>query len=227
MSSAPAAPTPTYPRAPSPYFFRRRTLGRAPSPPTWACYEQINSEYGGEFSCSDSDSCDDDDDECAHDHKHDEEDDDDEHSCSEDGEDYAVVSHGATDVESMDVDEAGDAEKKAHEHVKAKSKGKAKSTSSGKEKHERHTRKRVSDAREWEDDEEDEQVRKRMRPNEYQHDLHEQLLEAEQAGAEMDLEEELEDDDEDEEIEDLDRVLPADVTTDEAFEEEPDELDEG
>jgi len=44
---------------------------------------------------------------------------------------------------------------------------------------------------------------------------------------EMDLEEELEEDDEDDEIEDLDRVLPADVTTDEAFEEEPDELDEG
>lgn len=44
---------------------------------------------------------------------------------------------------------------------------------------------------------------------------------------EMDLEEDLEDDDEDEEIEDLDRVLPADVTTDEAFVEEPDELDEG
>ncbi|TMD31859.1 MAG: tetratricopeptide repeat protein [Chloroflexi bacterium] len=43
---------------------------------------------------------------------------------------------------------------------------------------------------------------------------------------ELDLEEDLEDDIEDEEIEDLDRVLPADVTTDEAFEEEPDELDE-
>jgi tetratricopeptide (TPR) repeat protein len=43
---------------------------------------------------------------------------------------------------------------------------------------------------------------------------------------EMDLEEDLEDDDEDDEIEDLDRVLPADVTTDEAFEEEPDESDE-
>jgi len=43
---------------------------------------------------------------------------------------------------------------------------------------------------------------------------------------EMELEEDLEDDEEDEEIEDLDRVLPADVTTDEAFVEEPDELDE-
>ena len=43
---------------------------------------------------------------------------------------------------------------------------------------------------------------------------------------EMELEEELEEDEEDEEIEDLDRVLPADVTTDEAFVEEPDELEE-
>ena len=43
---------------------------------------------------------------------------------------------------------------------------------------------------------------------------------------EMELEEELEEDEEDEGIEDLARVLPAEVTGDEAFEEEPDELDE-
>jgi hypothetical protein len=43
---------------------------------------------------------------------------------------------------------------------------------------------------------------------------------------EMDLEEDLEDDEDDEEIEDLDRVLPPESTTDEAFEEETDELDE-
>lgn len=43
---------------------------------------------------------------------------------------------------------------------------------------------------------------------------------------EMDLEEDLEEDEEDEGIEDLDRVLPAEVTGEEAFEEEPDELDE-
>ena len=43
---------------------------------------------------------------------------------------------------------------------------------------------------------------------------------------EMELEEDLEEDEEDEGIEDLDRVLPAEVTGDEAFEEEPDELDE-
>jgi len=43
---------------------------------------------------------------------------------------------------------------------------------------------------------------------------------------EMELEEDLEDDDEDDEIEGLDRVLPPESTTDEAFEEEQDELDE-
>src|SRR6188508_3057273 len=43
---------------------------------------------------------------------------------------------------------------------------------------------------------------------------------------EEDLEDDLEDDVEDEEIEDLDRVLPPESTTDEAFEDEPDELDE-
>jgi hypothetical protein len=43
---------------------------------------------------------------------------------------------------------------------------------------------------------------------------------------EMELEEDLEDDEEDEEIEDLDRVLPPEDTTDEAFVEEPDELEE-
>src|SRR5439155_1149768 len=43
---------------------------------------------------------------------------------------------------------------------------------------------------------------------------------------EMDLEDDLEDDEEDEEIEDLDRVLPPESTTDEAFEDELDEADE-
>ena len=43
---------------------------------------------------------------------------------------------------------------------------------------------------------------------------------------EMDLEDDLEDDEDDDEIEDLNRVLPPDSTMDEAFEDEPDELDE-
>jgi len=44
--------------------------------------------------------------------------------------------------------------------------------------------------------------------------------------AEREPEDDLEDDEEDEEIEDLDRVLPPESTTDEAFEEELDEADE-
>lgn len=71
---------------PSPYasFFRHRTLGRAPSPPTWACYEQI--QYDGEYSgdsASDGDSHDEDDDEDDDDEENDRDD-----SCSEDDEDY-------------------------------------------------------------------------------------------------------------------------------------------
>ncbi|KAA1467142.1 hypothetical protein DENSPDRAFT_926378 [Dentipellis sp. KUC8613] len=111
--------SPAYtPRAPSP-FFRRRPLGRAPSPPTWACYEQIHaaSDFDPEFSCSDSD-----DDEHSEDdapappHAHD-----DEHSDSDsESEGEAVV--------GMDVDEPGDAEKKAADHAHrvraAKDKGK-------------------------------------------------------------------------------------------------------
>lgn len=44
------------------YFFRRRTIGRAASPPTWACYEQIPYD-GDEDSDSVSDSCSEDEDE--------------------------------------------------------------------------------------------------------------------------------------------------------------------
>ncbi|KAI0327837.1 hypothetical protein GY45DRAFT_1307984 [Cubamyces sp. BRFM 1775] len=50
-----------------PEFFRRRTLGRAPSPPTWACYEQI--PYDDDYSDSESEN----------------------NSCSEDEEDYDNV----------------------------------------------------------------------------------------------------------------------------------------
>ena len=77
---------------PSPYasFFRHRTLGRAPSPPTWACYEQI--QYDDEYSDdspSDGDSHDDDDDEDDEDHDRDD-------SCSEDDEDYGRLPDSST-----------------------------------------------------------------------------------------------------------------------------------
>jgi len=44
------------------YYFRRRTIGRAASPPTWACYEQIPYE-GDDYSDSGSESFSEDDDE--------------------------------------------------------------------------------------------------------------------------------------------------------------------
>ncbi|KAF8151034.1 hypothetical protein B0H34DRAFT_665759 [Crassisporium funariophilum] len=43
-------------------YFRRRTMGRAASPPTWACYEQIHND-DDDSSDSNSDSCSEDDDE--------------------------------------------------------------------------------------------------------------------------------------------------------------------
>lgn len=39
------------------YYFRRRTMGRAASPPTWACYEQIHNDSDSDCSESNSDSC--------------------------------------------------------------------------------------------------------------------------------------------------------------------------
>jgi len=44
------------------FYFRRRTLGRASTPPVWACYEQIQGDY------SDSDSCSEDDEDYTGDH---------------------------------------------------------------------------------------------------------------------------------------------------------------
>ena len=63
----PASPFPYSPDTsattarPASPFFRHRPLGRAPSPPTWACYEQIpaRSELLGSSDDSDSDSGDD------------------------------------------------------------------------------------------------------------------------------------------------------------------------
>lgn len=54
-------------------FFRRRRVGRASSPPTWACYEQI--PYHDSYSDSGSD----------------------DNSCSEDEEDYVRTVHGGDD----------------------------------------------------------------------------------------------------------------------------------
>ncbi|KAF9229981.1 hypothetical protein BU15DRAFT_69591 [Melanogaster broomeanus] len=62
--------TPGITTAAPPSYFRRRTIGRAASPPTWACYEQIPYDDDDDDDYTDSQS--------------------DDESCSEDGEDYAA-----------------------------------------------------------------------------------------------------------------------------------------
>ncbi|KAF9237410.1 hypothetical protein BU15DRAFT_75951 [Melanogaster broomeanus] len=79
-----------------PSYFRRRTIGRAASPPTWACYEQIPYDDDDDDDYTDSQS--------------------DDESCSEDGEDYAAhdlegdhavnLSETQDDTQNMEIDEA-------------------------------------------------------------------------------------------------------------------------
>lgn len=79
MSTGTAAPN-------SPYssYFRRRLIGRASSPPTWACYEQIpyDDEEDEDDDYTDSQSED--------------------NSCSEDGEDYARPSSNDPDGDRIE-----------------------------------------------------------------------------------------------------------------------------
>jgi len=91
-------------------YFRRRTIGRAASPPTFACYEQRGNPYDND----DDDYSDDDGSE-------------DQASCSEDGEEYRnrhpesdssdieELSHdgGPVDAEGMELDDSDDVTKKA------------------------------------------------------------------------------------------------------------------
>jgi hypothetical protein len=108
-------------------YFRRPTY-RAPSPPTWACYEQI--PYGGgdySDSESESDSCS----SCAS-----SEDDSDvdyaaarlavdpTHASDDADVQTATRDNGADDVPNMDIDEVGDAEKHEEEGTKKDVKGK-------------------------------------------------------------------------------------------------------
>jgi len=90
-------------------FFRRPTY-RPPSPPTWACYEQIPSS-----DCSDSDLSDED--EGSESDNDDERDEDEEHSESGD---HGHHDEHTDDVPNMDIDEAGDAV--AHENTDSPSK---------------------------------------------------------------------------------------------------------
>ena len=100
-----------------PEFFRRRTLGRAPSPPTWACYEQI--PYADDYSDSGSDvnSC--------------SEDEDDYHNAASDAELPVSPADGRTaqpvdgDMEIDEDDEAMSAEKVAEMKKDVKGKQRA------------------------------------------------------------------------------------------------------
>lgn len=127
--TSPGVPTPN-----SPYssYFRRHTIGRASSPPTWACYEQIPSE--------------DEDDDYNDSPSEDE-------SCSEDGEDYAlhhrdsdgdhaVNSERQDDTQNMEidrVDHGADDEKNA---AKLDMKGKQRALDPEQESPKKHYHKR-------------------------------------------------------------------------------------
>ena len=85
-------------RAPSP-FFRYRPLGRAPSPPTWACYEQIHAPT---YDSDDSDS------DGSYDMASDYEDGGEKKSEDEEDEDRPITLGGGNDaaaVDNMDVDD--------------------------------------------------------------------------------------------------------------------------
>ncbi|KAG6817228.1 hypothetical protein H0H87_011285 [Tephrocybe sp. NHM501043] len=126
------------------YSFRCRTIGRAASPPTWACYEQIPYD-DDEYSESGSDSYSEDEDDYPGGHSQD-----DSSSDSEDRE--PVARHGARtasgpahDLDTMDMAEEGDEGVRqkasaAHKDVK----GKQKAIEQEPEKSPRNRRKRAS-----------------------------------------------------------------------------------
>jgi hypothetical protein len=107
------------PSNPPPYSspFRRRTLGRAPSPPTWACYEQIpyDDEYSDESASDDEDndnSCSEDDEDYGHVVFHgDEKEDNDESAPHDELNTCAPPSPTDQDGTNLDVDHGGDADK--------------------------------------------------------------------------------------------------------------------
>ncbi|KAG2348116.1 hypothetical protein BDR05DRAFT_957755 [Suillus weaverae] len=125
---------PTTPNSPYASYFRRRTIGRASSPPTWACYEQIPS---------------DDDDEDYNDSPSEDE------SCSEDGEDYAhhdrdsdgdlaINTERQDDTQNMEIDrgDQGVDDEKNAAKFKKDMKGKQKALDPEPEPTKKHYRKR-------------------------------------------------------------------------------------
>jgi hypothetical protein len=130
--STPGVPTPN-----SPYssYFKRRTIGRASSPPTWACYEQIPSDDEDDDyneSPSEDESCSEDGEDYAH-HHHD-----------SDG-DHAVNSERQDDTQNMEIDRIDhgtDDEKNAAKLFKKDMKGKQRALDPEQESTKKHRRKR-------------------------------------------------------------------------------------
>ncbi|KAI0309954.1 hypothetical protein OF83DRAFT_1088706 [Amylostereum chailletii] len=98
---------------PSSPFFRHRPLGRAPSPPTWACYEQI---HASSYTDSDSD---------GSFSEHDDDDDDEHDEDASDSEDELGGLGGGNDAAAAGMDAMDIADGAAPAAVKDKGKGKA------------------------------------------------------------------------------------------------------
>ncbi|TFK45815.1 hypothetical protein OE88DRAFT_1668663 [Heliocybe sulcata] len=82
-------------------FYRRRTFGRAPSPPTWACYEQIPYGLDGySDSGSDVDSCSEDEEDYGHAQNSDSE--------GDQRRGDRAPDNGEDHVHNMDIDEIND-----------------------------------------------------------------------------------------------------------------------
>lgn len=113
----------------SPYHSRR--IGRAASPPTWACYEQI--PYHDDYSDTSSDSCSEDDDDYAGAIPED--------RYSSDTEDRDHTSADRDDELNMDMDEEGNVCSKNTSEKDVKGKQRAIDRDSGKPRKDRHRRK--------------------------------------------------------------------------------------
>ncbi|KAM6504045.1 hypothetical protein JOM56_000988 [Amanita muscaria] len=129
------------------YYFRRRTIGRAASPPTWACYEQIPYD-DDEYSDSCSESCSEDDEEyhrsnpALHDDQSLSSDDNEDSPDDSDGhrnhavaaDDNTPATHTRPRDMDMDQDSPHCASPDAGEAVKHKSAGEAQKDVKGKQK---------------------------------------------------------------------------------------------
>ncbi|KAF5341592.1 hypothetical protein D9758_014067 [Tetrapyrgos nigripes] len=108
-------------------YFRRRTIGRAASPPTWACYEQIPYDDEDDYSDSGSESCSEDDEDYCHAAAA--------HEGPSDSDEEPLPPHsgntdGAHDLDNMDMDMGDedhgvDAEKNASAQTDIKGKQRA------------------------------------------------------------------------------------------------------